>query len=189
MSQQRSRLRKAGECGARQVVIEIGRMHLPSLFRTVVRSPIKKCFSRAAIPWLMAGMMIFSNAAQAEEAVYVDVCVYGATSGGVVAAVKAARLGKRVALICDKNHVGGMTSSGLGWTDVGHVETAYIQGMASEFYTRINSKYGTDVNYHFEPHVAESVFNEMIQESGVILYTNQYVVSVTNKARKSGPSL
>lgn len=110
-----------------------------------------------------------------------DVCVYGGTSGGVIAAVKAARLGKRVALICDKNHVGGMTSSGLGWTDVGHVGTAYIQGMANEFYTRINSKYGTDVNFHFEPHVAEAVFNDMIQESGVLLYTNQFLVSVTRQ--------
>ncbi|HWD92634.1 MAG TPA: FAD-dependent oxidoreductase [Verrucomicrobiae bacterium] len=129
----------------------------------------------------MACAFVLAGAANAQPAVYVDVCVYGGTSGGVIAAVKAARLGKRVALICDKNHVGGMTSSGLGWTDIGHVGTAYIQGMANEFYTRINSKYGTQVNYHFEPHVAEAVFNDLIQESGVLLYTNQYLVSVTRQ--------
>ncbi|HEY4416712.1 MAG TPA: FAD-dependent oxidoreductase [Verrucomicrobiae bacterium] len=110
-----------------------------------------------------------------------DICVYGGTSGGVIAAVKAARLGKHVALICDKNHLGGMTSSGLGWTDVGHVGTAYIQGMANEFYTRVNAKYGRNVNYEFEPHVAEAVFNDMVAEAGVMVFTNQYLVSVTKQ--------
>ncbi len=115
------------------------------------------------------------------QPVYVDVCVYGGTSGGVIAAVKAARMGKSVALVCDKNHLGGMTSSGLGWTDVGHVGTGYIQGMANEFYSRINQKYGQNVNYDFEPHVAESVFNDMVKETSVAVYTNEYLVSVVKQ--------
>ncbi|HEX7653686.1 MAG TPA: FAD-dependent oxidoreductase, partial [Verrucomicrobiae bacterium] len=118
---------------------------------------------------------------RATQEVNVDVCVYGGTSGGVIAAVKAARLGKRVALIHDKNHYGGMTSSGLGWTDIGHVGTGYIQGMAGDFYARINAKYGANVNYEFEPHVAEAVFNDLLAEAGVQLYPNQSLVSV-NKA-------
>lgn len=157
-------------------------MSFALLFRTSFRR--KKRFSFRAGFWLMLGLVIFGHAARAAQAVYVDVCVYGGTSGGVIAAVKAARLGKRVALVCDKGHVGGMTSSGLGWTDIGHVGTGYIKGMADEFYTRINSKYGANVNYHFEPHVAEVVFNDMIRESGVVLYTNQYLVSVTKEGTK-----
>ena len=41
-----------------------------------------------------------------------DVCVYGATSGGVVAAIQADRMGKSVILLEPYQHVGGMTSSG-----------------------------------------------------------------------------
>src|SRR5579862_7364672 len=113
----------------------------------------RSIFLRSRAFAIMA-LIAFGQSFAMAQPIYVDVCVYGGTSGGVIAAVKAARLGKRVALICDKNHLGGMTSSGLGWTDVGHVGTGYIQGMANEFYTRINSKYGANINYHFEPHVA-----------------------------------
>ena len=49
----------------------------------------------------------------------VDVVVYGDTSGGVTAAVQAARMGKRVILVSPFGHLGGMTASGLGWTDIG----------------------------------------------------------------------
>jgi hypothetical protein len=136
---------------------------------------------------VLLGTLLFVASAVplfAAQEISVDVCVYGATSGGVVAAVKVARMGKSVALICDKNHIGGMTSSGLGWTDVGHVGTGYIQGMANEFYKRINQKYGYNVNYEFEPHVAESVFNDMVQQAGVTVYRNQYVESVMKQGRQ-----
>ena len=138
-----------------------------------------------AIVLLVAGFWLLSaRALYADQEVAVDVCVYGGTSGGVIAAVKAARLGKQVALICDKNHFGGMTSGGLGWTDTGNYPS-YIQGMAQEFYTRINSKYGSNVNYHFEPHVAEAVFNDLLAGTGILLFTNQYLLSAT----KSGTQI
>ena len=48
-----------------------------------------------------------------------DVVVYGDASGGVTAAVQAARMGKKVIFVSQYGHLGGMTSSGLGWTDIG----------------------------------------------------------------------
>src|ERR1700734_1174493 len=111
-----------------------------------------------------------------------DVCVFGGTSGGVIAAVQAARMGKKVVLIALNNHLGGMTTSGLGWTDMGHVDNSsgdYIRGLAGEFYKRIGEKYGTDkIKFSFEPHVAETVFDEMIREAGVTVYTNEYLASL-----------
>src|ERR1700759_3251165 len=68
---------------------------------------------------LAAVLLAFGQSLATAQPVYVDVGVYGGTSGGVIAAVKAARMGKTVALVCDKNHLGGITSSGLGWTDWG----------------------------------------------------------------------
>ncbi len=46
-----------------------------------------------------------------------DVVVYGGTAGGVITAVTAAREGLRTALLEPGNHLGGMVSGGLGWTD------------------------------------------------------------------------
>jgi len=119
----------------------------------------------------------------------VDVCVYGGTSGGVIAAVQAARMGKSVALVALNNHLGGMTTSGLGWTDIGHVDNNsgdYIQGVSREFYNRIGQKYGLATNkWTFEPHVAETVFNDMVRQAGVIVFTNQHLLTVI----KQGPRI
>jgi FAD dependent oxidoreductase len=113
-----------------------------------------------------------------------DVCVYGGTSGGVIAAVQAARMGKTVTLVVVNNHLGGMTSGGLGQTDIGSFGTGYIQGTAREFYTRVGQKYGRGAKFTFEPHVAETVFSEMARQAGVKIYTNQYLASVTKNGRR-----
>jgi len=115
-----------------------------------------------------------------------DVCVYGGTSGGVAAAVQAARMGKRAVLVESGGHLGGMSSSGLGVTDVGpgNVNT-YIGGVSREFYKRVGAKYGkseqvwfNDKKLWFEPKVAELVFNEMVAEAGVVVVFNEALESV-----------
>ena len=68
-----------------------------------------------------------------------DVCIYGGTSGGVIAAVEAARLGKRTVLIESTQRLGGMSSGGLGMTDNGSTET--IGGLSREFYQRVYQFY------------------------------------------------
>ena len=57
-----------------------------------------------------------------------DVVVYGGTSAGVSAAVQAARMGKSVVLVGPDQHLGGLSSGGLGWTDSGSKEV--IGGIA-----------------------------------------------------------
>ncbi|HVX62541.1 MAG TPA: FAD-dependent oxidoreductase, partial [Pirellulales bacterium] len=69
-----------------------------------------------------------------------DVVIYGGTSGGVTAAVQAAKMGKRVALIEPGKHLGGLTSGGLGATDIGN--KGAIGGLSREFYRRIGRHYG-----------------------------------------------
>lgn len=110
-----------------------------------------------------------------------DICIYGGTSGGVAAAVAAARMGKSVTLISLNNHVGGMTTSGLGVTDIGPGnDTSYIGGISREFYQRIGAAYGsTNLVIWFEPHVAENVFNQMLAEAGVPVYSNKLLASAT----------
>jgi hypothetical protein len=120
-----------------------------------------------------------------------DVVVYGDGSGGVTAAVQAARMGKSVVLVSQDGHLGGMTSSGLGWSDIGN--DAILGGLARDFYHRVylhyqrpeawthepRDRYGnagqgvpglnpkTELASVFEPKVAEMILSAMIEEAGV----------------------
>ncbi len=113
-----------------------------------------------------------------------DVVVYGATAGGVAAAVQAARMGKSVVVIEPSKRVGGLTSGGLGYTDSGN--KAVIGGIAREFYQRVKKHYDDpaawpfgkrdafpgyrpkdDAMWVFEPHVAEKILREMLAEHKV----------------------
>jgi FAD dependent oxidoreductase len=94
-----------------------------------------------------------------------DVVVYGGTAGGVIAAVAAAREGLKVTLVTPDRHLGGMVSGGLGWTDYG--KKPVIGGYSLEFFERVGRKYGRDIEWHFEPHVAEAVFEDLVKEAAV----------------------
>lgn len=107
-----------------------------------------------------------------------DVVVYGGTPGGIAAAVSAARLGRTVTLVEPQNHVGGMTASGLGKSDVEN--RAMIGGLFAEFTRRVKAhyvaRYGADSDnvrlcqdgYYTEPSVAEAIFEEMLREQPAI---------------------
>ncbi len=94
-----------------------------------------------------------------------DVVVYGGTSAGVVAAVQSARLGKTVVIVHPGKHLGGLTASGLGATDIGNKKA--IGGISREFYQRLGKHYGQSESWTFEPHVAEDTYNEMVREEGI----------------------
>jgi hypothetical protein len=128
-----------------------------------------------------------------------DVVIYGGTSAAAIAAVQGSRMGKSVILVCPENHLGGMTSGGLGWTDSGHREA--IGGLAKEFYHRVwlyyqnsnawkwqsrseyeNRGQGTkaivdedQTMWVFEPHVAEKVFEDLISEYQIPVYRNEWL--------------
>lgn len=92
-----------------------------------------------------------------------DVVVYGGTSAGVMAAYTAKKMGKSVLLIEPGRHLGGLSSGGLGFTDIGNKYA--IAGLALDFYRRIGKHYGKFEQWIFEPHVAENLFNEYIQRA------------------------
>ncbi len=73
---------------------------------------------------------------QAREA---DVVIYGATSSGIAAAVQVKRMGKTVLVLDPGTHVGGLTTGGLGWTDIGNKQV--VGGIAREYYRNIKTKY------------------------------------------------
>src|SRR5687767_2204280 len=82
-------------------------------------------------------VLVLCSSSRAER---VDVCVYGGTASGVIAAVTAKQLGKSVLLVEPGRHLGGMSSGGLGWTDFGN--KAAIGGLALDFYKRVGKVHG-----------------------------------------------
>lgn len=154
-----------------------------------------------AVAVLMAGSNSALGAARTA-----DVCVYGGTAGGVAAAVQAARMGKSVLLVEPTRHLGGLSSGGLGATDIGN--KAAIGGIAREFYQRIAQHYAQDsawsqetraayfgrrvssqtqatdlgapgaTMWTFEPHVAEQIFNELARQPGITLTLEQRLTAV-----------
>src|SRR3989442_2384963 len=77
-----------------------------------------------------------------------DICIYGGTAGGVAAAVQASRMGKKAVIAEFGYHLGGMTSGGLGATDIGN--KAAIGGISREFYHRVALHYARPEAWKFE---------------------------------------
>ena len=111
-----------------------------------------------------------------------DLVVYGGTAGGVISAVTAARLGLSVALLEPGDHLGGMVTGGLSATD--HGEKEVVGGYAREFYVRLGQHYGQEIEWYPEPHVAEKMLEEMVQEAGTITISYQHRLKEAGGVRK-----
>ena len=126
---------------------------------------------------LLAGMAAAINLqAQANT---VDICVYGGTSGGVIAAYTAKKMGKSVLLIEPGRQVGGLTTGGLGYTDIGNKYV--VTGLARDFYRRVGVHYGKFETWIFEPHVALEVYQQYIQSAQLHVLYQHRLVAVTKK--------
>jgi hypothetical protein len=104
----------------------------------------------------------------------VDVCIYGGTSAGVIAAYSAQRCGKTVILIEPGKMIGGMTTGGLEQTDIGNKSA--ITGLARQFYKKIGKEYAVAEKWVFEPHVALKVMQEYIKQGKIkVVFQNELV--------------
>lgn len=139
--------------------------------------------------------VVFHLAAQNQH--NVDVVVFGANSGGVIAASAAAREGVSVVLVDPESHVGGMSSGGLGQTDIGNKFA--ITGMSRDFYRRIGAHYGKEEQWIFEPHVADSIYRTIIKEDKIdhrplhrlerVIRKGNRITAVVLTDKKSGKSI
>ncbi|SDC15096.1 FAD-dependent oxidoreductase [Niabella drilacis] len=109
-----------------------------------------------------------------------DICVYGGTAAGVIAAYTAARCGNTVLLLEPGNWIGGLTTGGLGQTDAGIKEA--ITGFSRQFYQRVAQKYQKEgVQWTFEPRVASDVMNDFIREGKIKVLMQMQVAALTRK--------
>lgn len=128
----------------------------------------------------------FSHTAftQSPPPVY-DVCVYGGTSAGIIAAYTAKKAGKSVIVVEPGSYLGGLSSGGLGATDIGNKYA--VTGLGKDFYRRIGAYYQKFEQWTFEPHVADQVFADYIREAGLDIRRNTRLVGVQKeKAWLSG---
>lgn len=128
-----------------------------------------------------------------------DIIIYGGTAAAITAAVQAKKMNKSVIVVSPDQHLGGMTSGGLGFTDTG--DKTVIGGLAREFYHRIylhydrpeawkwqqKAAYGNKgqgipavdgenrTMWIFEPHVAEKVFEDFVKENNIVVLRNEWL--------------
>ncbi len=121
-----------------------------------------------------------------------DIVIYGGTSAGISAAIQSSRMGKSVLLIEPSQRIGGLTTGGLGATDIGNKQA--IGGISREFYQNIKKYYDDPANWKwqnredylqkrntgnedamwtFEPSVALEVYKEMITSEKIDLVYGQ----------------
>jgi hypothetical protein len=128
-----------------------------------------------------------------------DVIVYGGNSAAVIAAVEVIHSGKNVIIVSPDVHPGGLSSSGLGFTDTGKKET--IGGLSRDFYHRVWLHYQNSAAWKwqkkeefgnigqgtpaidgenrtmwlFEPLVAENIFEDYIRENNLKIFRNEWL--------------
>ncbi|MBV6653138.1 MAG: FAD-dependent oxidoreductase, partial [Mameliella sp.] len=112
-----------------------------------------------------------------------DLIVYGGTSSGVMAAYAASMKGLKVLLVEPGRHIGGLSASGLGETDIGNKYT--VSGLSRSFYRNLGAHYGQFEAWRFEPHVAEQLFNDYIAKTDVKLLLDTRIRAVS----KSGTTI
>jgi hypothetical protein len=154
--------------------------------------PMKRLNLIVAILTLWLTVACDLRAVRATESA--DIVIYGGTSSGIIAAVQARRTGKSVVLIEPSNHIGGLTTGGLGATDIGNKSA--IGGLARDFYHRIWQHYQSNAAWDrenrkkydartvrkdpkdetmwtFEPHVASQIYRDLLAETGITPLMNQ----------------
>ena len=138
-----------------------------------------------------------------------DIVIYGGTASAVIAAVQAKRMGKSVIVVSPDQHLGGLSSGGLGFTDTGN--KAVIGGLAREFYHRVwlhydkpeawkqqtRAQYGNKgqgtpaidgeqrTMWIFEPHVAERICEDFLKENDIPIERDAWL-DRTHGVKKDG---
>jgi hypothetical protein len=145
----------------------------------------------ACLTTLLTVLCLLPARSRADEQTY-DIVIYGGTSAGVMAVVQGVRMGKSVVIVAPEKHLGGLTASGLGWTDSGRKEV--IGGLSREYYQRLKKHYdqpsawrqqkpeeyshyrpNDDAMWVFEPHVAEAAYEQYVKENDIPLHREAYL--------------
>ncbi|WP_442485553.1 FAD-dependent oxidoreductase [Aeoliella sp. SH292] len=144
---------------------------------------------RVGLAFVLLALGVNACAAEVTPRRDADLVVYGASASGVMAAIQASRMGRTAIVLEPSQHIGGLTTGGLGATDAGMRYA--VGGIAREFYRRVYDHYENPetwtretregyfpkhflsvtpelkLQWYFEPHVASAILHQMLKEAGV----------------------
>jgi len=156
--------------------------------------------NRIVLLLMLVVSLIQVGCGSSEEKKYdADVIIFGGTSAAITTAVQLKRMNKTVLIVCPEIHIGGLSSSGLGFTDLGNKEV--IGGISKEFYTSVYNHYQDEAAWNwqprneygnegqgttaidddlktmwtFEPHVAENIFEKMVTDNDIKVIRNKWL--------------
>lgn len=157
---------------------------------------------------LLLSMALFNSCQKESKQNQYDLVIYGGTSAGIAAAIQAKRMGKSVILIEPSSRIGGLTTGGLGQTDIGN--KAAIGGISREFYEGIKTYYDHPDNWKwqksedyldggqtktekeetamwtFEPSAALSVYEDFIKNENIELILNKKLDRINGVTKVDG---
>jgi len=174
---------------------------------------MKKIFLRVSCVFMLAlftsgnGLLVAQKLQPDYKA---DVVIYGGTPAAIVAAIEIVKSGKTAIIVSPDVHLGGLSSSGLGFTDVGNKQT--IGGLAREFYQRVYLHYQDEKSWNwqkkneygnqgqgtpamdgenrtmwiFEPHVAETIFETFVKENSIQVLRDEWLDREKGVTKKGG---
>jgi len=87
-------------------------------------------------------------AQSAKTATSADIVIVGGTSAGIATAIQAQRMGKTAIVLEATRRIGGLTTGGLGQTDIGN--KAAFGGIAREFYRAVKKYYMDETNWKWQ---------------------------------------
>lgn len=135
---------------------------------------------------LFAAGTVFTALCGASGADYqADVVIYGGSSGGITAALAAARNGKSVIVVEPSAHIGGMTTSGLGQVDIMRKES--LGGITLEYFERNARESDRGRMYWVTPKAGEQTFLNMVnEEDGITLLRSSRLKEGEGAVTKDG---
>ena len=137
-----------------------------------------------------------------------DVVIYGSSPAALSAAISAQRLGKSAVIVCPETRIGGLTTGGLGQTDIGNKSA--FGGLALQFYKDIADYYkdeanwtwqkrsdylpdgqcagslGADSMWTFEPHAALRILEGWEKKHGLDIRRGEWLDREAGKVKVEG---
>jgi len=149
-----------------------------------------------ALIGIQVSVLAFVQAVGAEEKPH-DLVIYGGSSAAIAAAIQVKKMGGSVIIIEPTDRIGGLTTGGLGQTDIGNKQV--IGGISREFYREVKRWYARpeawkampqpkgnfkgdgqtitdpdeDSLWSFEPSAALGIFRNWVKEHGLEIIHNE----------------
>lgn len=137
-----------------------------------------------------------------------DIVIYGGTPAAISAAIQAKRMGARAVVVSPDSRIGGLTTGGLGQTDIGN--KSVFGGIALEFYRAIADWYrdeahwtrerreaylpdgqcagtkGADSMWTFEPSAALAILEGWVERDGLTVLRGEKIDRSPGGVTKKG---